>query len=230
MSSAGTAIPRLSIVVPVLNEAAGIETCLEALQDWRGSAEIIVVDGGSEDETAALAAAGSDQLITSGAGRARQMNAGAGASRGEYLVFLHCDTRLGIEPGAMLRVLDRAPAWGFFRVRLSGGAAVFRVIEQAMSLRSQLTMVATGDQCLFVSRSLWEACGGFAEIPLMEDVELCKRLRRSAPPTVVSPPVVTSSRRWEQRGVARTVLLMWQLRLRYWLGADPQQLARLYRG
>ena len=129
----------------------------------------------------------------------------------------------------MLGVLDESPGWGFFKVRLSGTDWRFRVIERFMNWRARLTRVATGDQALFVSRRLFEAIGGFAEIALMEDVEICKRLRETGPPTVVAIAVTTSSRRWEQRGVLRTVLLMWYLRLRYWLGADPGLLARIYR-
>lgn len=222
--------PRISIVIPVLNEATRLQVCLQALQPWRDDGAIIVVDGGSEDDSAALAAPLADRVLRSAPGRALQLNVGAASAGGDYLLFLHADTRLQITPAAMRDILESGPGWGFFRVRLSGADWRFRVIERFMNWRSRITRVATGDQALFVSRQLFDAVGGFANIALMEDVELCKRLREAAPPVVVSVPVTTSSRRWERHGVLRTVALMWYLRLRYWLGADPGQLARWYRG
>ena len=157
------------------------------------------------------------------------MNTAAAEAEGDYLMFLHCDTRLGIDAASLQSVLASRPAWGFFDVRLSGGARLFRLIERCMTLRSRISRVATGDQCLFVERSLFELLDGFRDMPLMEDVELSKRLRRHAAPRVLGPPVTTSSRRWEQRGTLRTVLLMWELRLRYWWGADAEKLALRYR-
>jgi rSAM/selenodomain-associated transferase 2 len=222
--------PRLSIIVPVLNEAELLPAFLLHLQGWREIAEIIVVDGGSRDGSIDVARSLCDVALSTAAGRARQMNAGAACSRGEYLMFVHCDTFHSVAPEALAAHLDARPAWGFFPLRLSGEAVAFRVIERAINLRSRLTRVATGDQSLFVSRSLWERSGGYADIPLMEDVEFCKRLRKLASSAVLPVPVVTSSRRWETRGILRTVLLMWYLRLRFWLGADPADLAASYRG
>ena len=230
MKPPSTPVPRLSIIVPVLDEATRIQGFLGALQPWRGLAEIIVVDGGSRDASMALASQLCDHCLLAERGRARQMNAGAELASGDTLMFLHADTELLISPADMAAALDGKPAWGYFGARLSGKAVAFRVIERMMSLRSRLTRIATGDQALFVSRRLWEQCGGFADIPLMEDVEMCKRLRRLAEPTLPPRPVRTSSRRWEEKGILRTVLLMWSLRLRYWLGASPEALARAYRG
>jgi rSAM/selenodomain-associated transferase 2 len=230
MSGNGGSAPQLSIVVPVLDEAPRIEGFLVALQSWRGLAEIIVVDGGSGDGSAAIAEPLCDAVLVADAGRARQMNAGAERARGDYLMFLHSDTTLTVSPPAMAGYLARGPAWGFFTARLSGDALAFRIIERMMNLRSRLTRVATGDQCLFLSRALWDSVGGFADIPLMEDVELSKRLRRKADPLLPAEPVTTSSRRWEERGIGRTMVLMWWLRLRFWLGAEPRRLAQLYRG
>jgi rSAM/selenodomain-associated transferase 2 len=216
--------------MPVLNEAGHLAARLDALQSWRELAELIVVDGGSEDESLALAVPRADRAMSAARGRARQQNAGAAAAGGDYLLFLHSDTELGIPPDQFLAELEDRPPWGFFAVRLEGSDWRFRIIERFMGWRSRLSGVATGDQAIFVRRELFESLGGFADIPLMEDVEFSKRLRRVASPRVLRPAVVTSSRRWEQRGVLRTVLLMWELRLRYWLGAPPPDLERRYRG
>lgn len=220
--------PRLSLVIPVLDEAATLAASLASLQAWRGQAEIILVDGGSEDQSRAIAEPLVDKVLRSAPGRATQMNAGAAAAQGEYLLFLHCDTRLSIAPAELYTLLDQSPGWGFFSVSLSGNDWRLRLIEFGMNWRSRLTAIATGDQCLFLSRECWEHEGGFAAIPLMEDVELCKRLRRHCRPFRIAVPVVTSSRRWEQYGILKTVFTMWTLRWRYWLGADPAELARAY--
>jgi rSAM/selenodomain-associated transferase 2 len=224
--------PPLSIIIPTLNEAEGIGAALGALGPLRArGCEVIVVDGGSGDGTAALAAPLADQVLMSPPGRATQMNAGAAVARGEVLLFLHADTRL--PEGAdehVLRELERsARGWGRFDVRLSGRHPALRVVERMMGMRSRLTGIATGDQAIFVRRPWFERAGGFPEIPLMEDVALSARLRRQGPPLCLRQRVVTSSRRWEQRGIGRTVLLMWRLRLAYWRGADPARLAERYR-
>jgi rSAM/selenodomain-associated transferase 2 len=220
----------LSIIVPVFNEALSIVGFLQQLGPWREVAEIILVDGGSSDETVELARTLCDKVLISEPGRARQMNLGAAHSTADYLLFLHCDTQLLCSPRSFYERLVTAPAWGFSRVRLSGADYRLRIIEWAMNRRSAITRVATGDQAIFLARSLWLECGGYAEIPLMEDVELCKRLRRIADPAIVRPGVITSSRRWEHYGVCSTVFNMWSLRLAYWLGVSPQRLARRYHG
>jgi rSAM/selenodomain-associated transferase 2 len=220
--------PLISIVVPVLDEAEGLAEFLEHLQAWRPLAELILVDGGSADASVAIATPLVDRAIQAERGRARQMNAGAALARGQYLLFVHCDTRLSIAPGDFAAELTRAPGWGFCRVKLSGGDWRLRIIEAAMNLRSQLSGVATGDQCLFVERSLWAQTGGFAGIPLMEDIEICKRLRRIRKPHIIAAAVITSSRRWEQRGVLPTIWLMWRLRLAFWLGVAPARLVKKY--
>jgi rSAM/selenodomain-associated transferase 2 len=220
---------RFSVVVPVLNEAGIIEECLQRLQSWRPVLEVIVVDGGSADGTASLARPLCDTLLCSEPGRARQMNAGARSASGQYLFFLHSDTRIESSPADVQAALSLAPAWGYFSVQLSGALWSLRVIEWFMNVRSRATRVATGDQLLFVRRDVWQSLGGFAEIPLMEDVELCKRLRRVADPIRPAGGVCTSSRRWEEQGVWRTVLAMWRLRMAYLLGASPYHLAKIYR-
>ena len=222
---------RLSVVVPVLNEAAGIQTTLRALAPLRARGhEVIVVDGGSSDETLLRAAADADLVITAARGRALQMNAGAARARGEVLLFLHADTLL---PDGADRCVQRAlaagPRWGRFDVRIAGSSLWFGVIARLMNLRSRLTGIATGDQAIFVERALFEQLGGYAEVPLMEDIDLSRRLRALGAPACLRQAVLTSGRRWETRGVWRTVFLMWSLRWRYWRGEEPESLARAYR-
>ena len=223
---------RISIIMPVLNEAGGIRETLVALQPLReAGCELILADGGSADGTAEAAAGLYDQWVGSLPGRARQMNAGAGAATGELLLFLHADTRL---PADALAWLERFVAsdrlWGRFDVRLSGNRPLFRVIAWFMNQRSRLTGVATGDQAIVVRRSLFERVGGYEPIPLMEDVALSKTLRRHSRPYCIRASVITDSRRWEVNGAWRTIVLMWRLRWAYWRGTDPETLARRYRG
>ena len=218
----------LSFVIPVLNEEGCIGPLLALLQRDFPGAQRIVVDGGSADGTVAAAMPGATQLLLGAAGRAVQMNLGARAASGDYLLFLHADSRPCFVAPQLERVFREAPEWGFFPLRLDGSRAVFRLLEQAISVRSRYSGIGTGDQMLFLRRDLFLDCGGFAPIPLMEDVELCKRLRRTAAPLVPDLAVETSSRRWEQRGVLRTVLQMWGLRLAYALGVAPERLWRIY--
>ncbi len=222
---------RLSIVMPVLDEAAGITQALQALAPLRAAGhELIVVDGGSSDGTAALAMPGADQIVTSPRGRARQMNAGALRAQGDVLLFLHADTQL---PEGAAQAVQRALAggrrWGRFDVRISGSSGWLRVIAALMNTRSRITGIATGDQALFVERRLFNESGGYADQPLMEDIEFSRRLRAVGPPACLRERVLTSGRRWESRGVWRTIWLMWCMRWRYWRGASPEALARAYK-
>jgi rSAM/selenodomain-associated transferase 2 len=226
------AAPHLSIIVPALNEAAGIRAALEPLQPLRARGhEVILVDGGSEDATLALAQPLADRVLVAGRGRARQMNAGAQEARGEVLLFLHADTLL--PPEADRRVLEElarsSRGWGRFDLRLTGRHPLLRLTARLIGLRSRLTGMATGDQAIFVRRDWFEQAGGFPEIPLMEDLALSRALKRRGRPLCLRERVTTSSRRWEERGILRTVLLMWRLRLAYYRGADPHDLARRYR-
>ena len=226
----GLLFERVSFVIPVLDEALGISTLLRDLRERYPGCEIIVVDGGSSDQTVALAMPLCDQLLIGEAGRAGQMNLGAQVATSEYLMFLHADSFPGISAVRLERLLQQQPSWGFCQVRLSGTRPVFRVIEWAINLRSRLSRVGTGDQMLFLRRELFRQTGGFDPIPLMEDVAYCKRLRRVVRPKVIAEPVTTSSRRWEEYGVARTVLRMWLLRLAYFFGVSPSSLWRYYYG
>ena len=221
---------KLSIVMPVLDEAAGIEAALSALAPYRRrSVEVIVVDGGSSDGTAERARVLADRVIAAARGRSLQMNAGAAAARGDVLLFLHADTRL--PENADRLVLDglarSGRGWGRFDVRIDGGG-LLRVVAMMMNARSRLTGIVTGDQALFVARAAFDRVGGFPPIALMEDVALSARLKRLGRPCALRAHVTTSARRWRQHGTLRTVLLMWRLRLRFFLGADPAKLARAY--
>jgi rSAM/selenodomain-associated transferase 2 len=217
---------RLTVIVPTLNEAHGIRASLEALAPLRARGhEVIVADGGSADATARLALGHCDQVVHAPRGRALQMNAGAQAARGDALVFLHADTRLPAQADAAILAALQSHLWGRFDVKIDGDHALLKVVACAMSLRSRLTGIATGDQAIFVRR---EAFGGFPEIALMEDVAFCKAMKRRARPACLRETVLTSGRRWESRGVLRTIVLMWRLRLMFFLGARPDDLARIY--
>ena len=221
----------LSIIVPCLNEADSIRETLAALAPLRArGAEIIVVDGGSSDGTVARAAPHADFVITAPRGRASQMNAGAARASCEILLFMHADALLPESADALivegLKRLRRG--WGRFDVAISGGPPLLRVVAWLMNVRSRLTGIATGDQAIFATRSLFTAAGGYPDIALMEDIALCKRFKRYGPPLCLKHRLTTSGRRWEKHGVVRTILLMWNLRLAYWLGADPRKLAIRY--
>ncbi len=219
-----------AFILPVLNEQGRIAALLRRLRRDFPDSQLIVVDGGSSDRTVASAMPLCDQLLLCEAGRAVQMNLGGRCATRDYLCFLHADSQPGVSMGRLRSYLADNPAWGFCRVALSGRRPVFRLIEWLMNLRSTLTGVATGDQMLFMRRDVFEQTGGFEPIPLMEDVACSKRLRRLARPVVVREPVLTSSRRWEERGVVKTVLIMWGLRLAYFAGVSPWRLWRFYYG
>lgn len=222
---------RISVIIPALNEAANITTVLQALAPLRQRGhEVIVVDGGSSDGTPLLAAPLADRVVHAPRGRALQMNAGARAAAGDVLWFLHADT---VPPDGADELIHAALAqgscgWGHFDVRLAGARAMLRVVAFMMNWRSRLSGIATGDQGIFVHREAFENAGGFPEIPLMEDIALSRALKSRSRPAHADAALLTSSRRWEQRGVWRTILLMWRLRLAYLFGADPRKLAGLY--
>lgn len=226
---------RLAIIIPVLNEAATIETTLARLAPLRArGTTVIVVDGGSSDDTPVRAAPLADRVVAGPRGRALQMNAGSrsdAAAGADVLLFLHADTQLPADADRIvLRELANTDrCWGRFDVRLDGQGWPLRLVETLMNWRSRLSGIATGDQALFVERSAFLALDGFASLPLMEDIDFCRRAKRLSAPLTLRSRVITSARRWQQQGVWRTVLLMWWLRLAFFLGADPQRLAQRYR-
>lgn len=221
---------KISIIIPVLNEEDTIESTLHDLQVYRQQGhEIVVVDGGSADDTVARAYGLVDKTLKSKCGRAYQMNTGAEYAEGEVLVFLHADTVLPVGACALIsNIIADGNDWGRFNVRLSGKSWIFRVIENMMNWRSWLTSIATGDQAIFVRKSLFTKVGAYPGISLMEDVVLSRKLRNISKPACLKDCVVTSSRKWESNGIVRTVFLMWRLRLMFYFGVPADTLARIY--
>jgi rSAM/selenodomain-associated transferase 2 len=223
--------PRLSIIMPVLDEGERIEAALAALSPLRDrGVEIVVVDGGSADATLEKARRAADIVLVAARGRASQMNAGAERASGDVLLFLHCDTRL--PPNADGLILDALEAsgrrWGRFDVELSGEPFLLPIVAFMMNWRSRLTGIATGDQAIFTRREAFAKAGTYPDIALMEDIAISKALKRISPPVVIKTQAIASGRRFEAGGVWRLILLMWGLRLAFWAGADPDALARRY--
>ena len=223
-----------SVIIPTLNEAAAIETTLRHTTGL-GFHDIIVVDGGSTDETRALvesiaACKGSVRLLSTVAGRARQLNAGAAASTGDVLLFLHADSQLPESAGQILQQVfaDPTVVGGRFDVRFDHPSMWGTIISTFMNVRSRISRISTGDQAIFVRRTIFERLQGFSDIPIMEDIEFSTRLKRTGQTVAVRERVTTSFRRWERQGPLRTILLMWSLRFLYWIGVSPQRLARWY--
>ncbi len=220
---------RFSIIIPTLNESSNLRSALQHLLDsieYLSEVEIIISDGGSSDDSMQLAAQYPVILINTAKGRACQMNAGAEHSTGEWLVFLHADTRL---PDSWMSLIESSDTlWGRFDIRLSGSHWMLRIVEKAINLRSRKTSIATGDQALFFQRDFFNQLGGFPNIPLMEDIAISNTARKITTPACIRQAAITSSRRWEQKGILRTILLMWMLRLAYWLGIKPGTLHRIY--
>jgi rSAM/selenodomain-associated transferase 2 len=221
---------KVSVIVPALNEAERLAETLMSLAPHRTQGhEVIVVDGGSNDETVSIAEMHADKVLQGDMGRAKQMNRGIEEAQGDILLFLHADTRLPADALAnMIKAVEDGYFWGRFNVRLSGKHFLFRLIERMMNMRSCVTGIATGDQAIFASIESLDIIGDYPQIPLMEDILFSKRLRDLGWPACVSQKVITSSRRWEDRGIVRTVLLMWRLRLLFFLGVPPEKLAQKY--
>ncbi len=220
----------ISLIMPVLNEADGLGESLLALQPFKRHCEIIVVDGGSCDNTCQIAQNHADKVLNCAPGRAIQMNHGARHAQGTILLFLHADTRLPDNALQQIRqALDNGAVWGRFDIRLSGHHPAFRIIAFMMNWRSRLTGITTGDQALFIRRDVFEQIQGFRPLPLMEDIDISSRLKRLYKPCCLTAKVISSSRRWQQFGILRTILLMWWLRIRYFFGCDVNTLAECYR-
>ncbi len=223
---------KCSIIIPVLNDAVVLSVLLDQLQPARQQGhEIVVVDGGSDDDPQSVCPNRVEHFLTSLPGRAMQMNAGAELANGDVLWFLHADSQLNVAAclQQMLSAIDSGKVWGRFDIRLSGSDWRLRMVENLINWRSALTGIATGDQGIFFSREAYQQVGGFAEIPLMEDIELSKRFKTLSLPVRCTQRITTSSRRWEKNGIIRTIFLMWYLRFAYALGASPAKLNSLYR-
>jgi rSAM/selenodomain-associated transferase 2 len=224
-------MPSLSIIVPTLDEEARIGAALSALIPFRQrGAEVIVADGGSRDRTVEIARPLADRLIAAPRGRGAQMNAGAAAASGDVLLFLHADTTLPPEADSLVLEGLHSPAsqWGRFDLGIDGESLLLPIVAALINARSRLTGIATGDQAMFVTRCAFAAAGGFPDIPLMEDITLSTCLKRVSRPLCLAARVVTSGRRWDEHGAVRTIILMWRLRLEFWLGVPPVALARRY--
>lgn len=221
---------KLSIVVPMLNEAGEIAGTLNALRRGASDAEIVVVDGGSSDASVAIARPLCDFVFVAPRGRARQMNAGARASHGDVLVFVHADTIVPSSFSADIATAlsDPAVVGGRFDVQLDSRALPFRVIGALISLRSRISRTATGDQAIFVRRDVFDRLGGFPQLELCEDLEFSRRLKRAGRVACLRSRVTTSARRWNRDGVVRTVLKMWMIRAMYLIGVPPARLKRMY--
>jgi rSAM/selenodomain-associated transferase 2 len=221
----------ISVIIPALNEEQHIATTLSRLNQ-PAIGEVLIVDGGSHDATISHAASARPEarIMSAPKGRARQMNAGAAVAKGDVLLFLHADTVLPVTAGAEIvsELEDQSVVGGHFEVRLDEDTGLYWMIARLMNWRSRLTGIATGDQAIFVRRSVFDAIGGFPDIPIMEDVAFSKRLRHAGRTTTLTSYVVTSARRWARHGVARTIVLMWWMRLLFFLGVGPHRLKQWY--
>lgn len=219
----------VSVIIPTLNEAGVLATTLEQARQ-PGVGEIIVVDGGSTDATPVIAARGADLVLSAARGRAAQMNAGAARARGEVLLFLHADTLVtdGFARAVLAACSEPGVIGGRFDVNLQPSTPLIRLTGALINRRSRLTRISTGDQAIFLRRAVFERLGGYANIPLMEDIELSRRMKHAGRIACLHQQVTTSARRWQKDGVVRTILLMWSLRVLYFFGVSPARLQRVY--
>ncbi len=229
----------ISVVAPLYNEGENAERLVNHLQSLRGLHEAILVDASDEDKSLEILRSIERRrergkpviriISTDQPARSRQMNAGATAASGDILLFLHCDTRLPVDAiTSVERAVTGQRQWGRFDVTLESEGWIYRLIENMIRVRSRVRSLATGDQGMFVTASLFNHVGGFPKICLMEDIAMSKLLKRHGSPLLIRPPVMTSARRWQNRGAIRTILLMWKLRFLFWIGIDPQRLGEMY--
>jgi len=231
MAAAAVNSRQLSVIIPTLNEAGCIQSTLQPLQPLRARGhEIILVDGGSNDATCDLGLPFVDQLLQSPSGRAEQMRTGASAAHGHILWFLHADSHIPPHADVMImEALDRTHTdWGRFDITFGDSHSLLKTVAWSMNLRSRLTGIATGDQGIFVRRSLYDRVGGLPPIPLMEDISFSRSLKRYSRPCRVTRTLGTSPRRWHTHGILRTIVTMWGLRLGYFAGISPERLAKYY--
>ncbi|HFD32566.1 MAG TPA: glycosyltransferase [Gammaproteobacteria bacterium] len=220
---------HLSIIIPTLNEAATIEYTLKHLAVLiKAGHEVIIVDGGSTDATLSICKKYTQCIVSSEKGRAKQMNVGVEYASNKIIVFLHADTFLPIDANLLIAQALKSKQWGFFCIRLSGSHLLLRLIEFFMNIRSRLTGIATGDQVIFMQKDTFKKIGGFREIPLMEDIEISRALKKFSTPACICQHVISSSRRWETQGFISTIFLMWKLRLFYFFGVPASQLVKKY--
>lgn len=220
----------ISVIVPVLNEASNVTQLSQHLTELSESAEVIIVDGGSVDGSATLFGNAGLRVVTSPPGRAHQMNTGAQHATGDVLLFLHADTVLPHNAtGLVTEAVTSGKEWGRFDVQIVGASRMLPVVSFMMNHRSRITGFATGDQAIFVTTPVFHDVGGFPPQPLMEDIELCRRLLRRSKPACLRARARTSGRRWDTRGAWRTIFLMWHLRFDYWRGVSAEHIARRYR-
>jgi rSAM/selenodomain-associated transferase 2 len=222
---------QISIIIPALNEENTVGVLCDALQPLRQRGhEVILVDGGSTDQTIATALPQTDKLISAPRGRALQMRAGAAAAKGSVFWFLHADT--GVPEQADQLILDalenQNAQWGRFDIALSDRQPLLACVAFMMNLRSSLTSIATGDQGIFVRRSLYQRVGGIPSIPLMEDIAFSRSLKAYSRPVCVGEQLLGSARRWNKHGIIRTIVTMWGLRLAYYCGVSPERLEKYY--
>jgi len=226
----------IGIIIPTLDEEGALPPTLASLESASFD-EIIVVDGGSRDQTQAIVKSyqvsvpsRAIRVIESSPGRARQMNAGAAESRADILVFLHADTRLPSDARSAIETVasDSQYVGGRFDVQFENDRGCAWLISRMMNLRSRWSGISTGDQAIFVRRTVFQQLGGFEEIPIMEDIDFSYRLKRVGKIAALRSKVVTSFRRWEQRGPLRTIIKMWTLRFLYWIGVRPHTLNQFY--
>jgi rSAM/selenodomain-associated transferase 2 len=228
----------VSIVVPLYNEGENVVNLVQHLQALVGLREAILVDGSDDEVSRAIASkamlglpedTGIRFITSDTSGRAVQMNLGADAATGSILIFLHCDTRLPEDAVSLIKQeIEKGHQWGRFDVSLESKGVVYRVIETMINLRSRVRRIATGDQAMFIAATVFRKCSGFPEIALMEDIAICKSLNRYSSPGLIRQTVITSARRWRNKGAVATIFLMWKLRLLFWLGVDSQYLAAMY--
>ncbi|WP_445626865.1 TIGR04283 family arsenosugar biosynthesis glycosyltransferase [Nostoc sp. DSM 114167] len=221
---------KISIIIPAINEAGNIKKAIATTQA-NLNIEVIVIDGGSSDDTVAIAQSLNVKVISSSPGRAVQMNAGAVAASGEILLFLHADTRLPTGFDEMIRTALQQPGIvaGAFKLRIDASLLSLRWVEWGVNVRSHFYQMPYGDQAIFLTKEVFQKIGSFPELPIMEDFELMRRLKRIGRIVIIPTPVVTSARRWLQKGVLKTTLLNQIVIIAYLLGVSPERICRWYR-